>query len=247
MREAFVFYASFFEVAQKLDEKNQLAFYNAIIKYSLTGELPELDGIADIVFTAIKPTLDTQLQNYKNGKKGGRPKKERGVSNEEKANSNEDKNGVNETQKGGFSENKKGGFDNSKSYKDKDKEKDKDKDKKEKTYKKENSSDELQTFVKVWNDYAEKYKLSKVKELTSKRKKKLKSRLRENSNFLNDFEEALKQTEYSSFLKGDTGWRMDFDWLIANDTNYVKVIEGAYKDKDTSSEYSTYEEPIWGL
>ena len=41
------------------------------------------------------------------------------------------------------------------------------------------------------------------------------------------------------FLKGvnKRGWKVDFDWLIANDTNYVKVLEGKYKQEDLSVDF----------
>jgi len=31
----------------------------------------------------------------------------------------------------------------------------------------------------------------------------------------------------SPFLTGD-GWKVSFDWLIENDTNYLKTLEGNY-------------------
>ena len=30
------------------------------------------------------------------------------------------------------------------------------------------------------------------------------------------------------FLKGGTGWTANFDWVFANSTNYIKVLEGNY-------------------
>ena len=125
MRDKFIFYGSFYETAKKLNDEDRLALYDAIVQYSLTGVEPELEGIADIVFTAIKPTLDSQIENYKNGKKGGRPKQK--TDNENKQTNEKRKD--TEKEKGGLSENKKGGFEKTESYKDKDKEKEKDKDK----------------------------------------------------------------------------------------------------------------------
>ena len=42
----------------------------------------------------------------------------------------------------------------------------------------------------------------------------------------------------SSFLTGnsDLGWIIDFNWLIANDTNYLKVLEGNYLDQEDEGE-----------
>ena len=123
MRDKFIFYGSFYETAKKLSDEDRLALYDAIVQYSLTGVEPELEGIADIVFTAIKPTLDTQIENYKNGKKGGRPKQKTDNENKQSNEKREDT----ENEKGRLSENKKGGFEKSESYKEKDKEKDKEK------------------------------------------------------------------------------------------------------------------------
>ena len=121
MRDKFIFYGSFYETAKKLNDEDRLALYDAIVQYSLTGIEPELEGIADIVFTAIKPTLDTQIENYKNGKKGGRPKQKTDNENKQSDEKREDT----EKEKGGLSENKKGGFEKSESYKDKEKDKEK--------------------------------------------------------------------------------------------------------------------------
>jgi hypothetical protein len=48
--------------------------------------------------------------------------------------------------------------------------------------------------------------------------------------FLADFREAVTRAAATPFLcgEGPAGWRANFDWLIANDTNYLKVIEGRY-------------------
>ena len=75
MTESFVFYKSFFEAAQCLEEKEQLRLYNAIGEYALNGVEPELTGGARAVFCVIKPVLDSNRSHRENGKKGGRPKK----------------------------------------------------------------------------------------------------------------------------------------------------------------------------
>ena len=75
MSESFVFYASFFEAAQCLDEKEQLKLYNAIGEYALKGTFPEVTGAVRAVFCVIKPVIDSNRNHRENGKKGGRPKK----------------------------------------------------------------------------------------------------------------------------------------------------------------------------
>lgn len=76
MREHFKFYNSFVDAGQKLQGEDRASFYEAIIIYSMRDEVINMTPLADIVFTAIKPVLDSQKGNYENGKKGGRPKKE---------------------------------------------------------------------------------------------------------------------------------------------------------------------------
>ena len=255
MRKGFTHYENLWEIKKQLTPEQYIAFDKAICEVQfLEKHIDDIefdDPVLNLLWTSIKHTLKASIEGYCN---------KVGIDYDSYFNpsSNKDTKGINQKKNNPSKDNNpnpsKGGNDtpcegskNTPCQQEKEEEKEKEIYKRGEYERGEKSINDFQTFVKVWNDYAEKYKLSKVKELTSKRKKKLKARLRENTNFLNDFEEALKQTEYSSFLKGDTGWRMDFDWLIVNDTNYVKVIEGAYKDKDTSSEYSTYEEPIWGL
>lgn len=80
MRDSFVFYKSFYEAIAELPSENQLELYDAICRYSLFGEVPEMSGISKAMFTLMKPNIDATAKKYRssveNGKKGGRPKKE---------------------------------------------------------------------------------------------------------------------------------------------------------------------------
>ena len=74
MRESFVFYRSFYESAKHLPLEVQCEVYNAIMEYSLNGNLPtELSTIANSIFILIKPQIDKNNKRYENGKNGGRP------------------------------------------------------------------------------------------------------------------------------------------------------------------------------
>lgn len=88
------FFRSFYDSAAKMPPKERLAFYDAIMDFAFCGEIPQLTGTPDVVFTAIKPVIEQSIMDVTNGKKGGRPKKETGVL-----------------------ENEKGGFENSETYK----------------------------------------------------------------------------------------------------------------------------------
>lgn len=84
MRESFIFYDSFLQAIEELEPDIQLEVYQAIARYSLKDELPELSGIAKAIFSLIKPQIDANNKRYENGKKGagfgvlgGRPKKQK--------------------------------------------------------------------------------------------------------------------------------------------------------------------------
>ncbi len=76
MRDAFIFYRSFFDAGKCIeDEADRLMFFEAIINYALDGVEPELNGIISGMFSLIKPNIDANNKKYENGKKGGRPTK----------------------------------------------------------------------------------------------------------------------------------------------------------------------------
>lgn len=87
MRESFVFYHSFYESIESLDNKDvQLELYRAIAKYSLDGEEIELSNLAKSMFYLIRPQLDANRKRYENGKRGGRPKNQQETVQEPKDN-----------------------------------------------------------------------------------------------------------------------------------------------------------------
>lgn len=77
-RTQFTFYDSFYRSVSRI--KNKAArcdAYDAICKYALTGELPDMDRMADIaaiVFDVAKPNLDASRRKAESGKKGGENK-----------------------------------------------------------------------------------------------------------------------------------------------------------------------------
>lgn len=74
-RDSFLFYRSFYEALKDLPKDIQVEVYTAIMEYALYGKLQkEMKPFANSVFTLVKPILDTNLQRYENGKKGGRKK-----------------------------------------------------------------------------------------------------------------------------------------------------------------------------
>jgi len=121
--------------------------------------------------------------------------------------------------------------------KDKDKNKDKDKDNNKELEKSPYSIFEY-TILKMWNKVAEKNeRLSKVRAITPSRRKHLKERFK-NKDFVTHFNVVLIETQKSDFLMGgnDRKWCVDLDFLIKNDDNYQKILEGKYITKTTEAE-----------
>ena len=75
-------------------------------------------------------------------------------------------------------------------------------------------------------------KLPKARELTEKRKEKIKVRLKEHSE-LDFWRCVFEKANDTPFLYGDNknGWTARLDWFIENDTNAIKVLEGHYDKK----------------
>lgn len=74
-------------------------------------------------------------------------------------------------------------------------------------------------------------RMSKIERLTESRKKHIKARLASNSR--EEMTIAFHKANESDFLCGvnDRGWKADFDWLMKNDSNITKVLEGKYDNK----------------
>jgi len=107
----------------------------------------------------------------------------------------------------------------------KDKDKDLDKDK-----------DILNRVLSYWNEKMP----NKIQKLSEKRKESLRIRLKD-SDFA--YKVIIDKIAASDFLTGKTlnpnpkhkNWKADIDWLIANDNNYLKVLEGKYDNNGTST------------
>lgn len=91
--------------------------------------------------------------------------------------------------------------------------------------------DSFRIITDKFNGAATEYDLNKIIKLSDKRKAKLRARIDELGE--GKILEAIDKIKESSFLRGenDRKWKVDFDWLIANDTNILKVLEDKYKDE----------------
>lgn len=82
----------------------------------------------------------------------------------------------------------------------------------------------------TWNSFCENFPiLPKIKEISEKRREKLKKRFEVKS--FRNFPEIIAAIKEQPFCLGDNDrkWTVSFDWLIENDTNYLKVLELKYK------------------
>lgn len=89
-------------------------------------------------------------------------------------------------------------------------------------------SKDFEQIHEVWNSFAKQNGLSQLKALNKARQKKLLKRIQEKPF---NFFEILELIKTSDFLLGKVDkWRVSFDWVIENETNYLKILEGNYKN-----------------
>ena len=95
--------------------------------------------------------------------------------------------------------------------------------------------------LELYNDICT--KLPKAQRLTKKRQEKIRVRLKENPE-RSFWEHLFNKANETPFLCGNNknNWTANLDWLIANDTNMIKVIEGSYDSKKHSGLREFYNE-----
>ena len=70
-RNQFTFYRSYWEAIAELKKPERQIIIEAIIKYALYGEEPNISGTAKAMFTLIAPTLDASARKAIAGSAGG--------------------------------------------------------------------------------------------------------------------------------------------------------------------------------
>lgn len=72
--------------------------------------------------------------------------------------------------------------------------------------------------------------LPSVRSLTEERREKIRTRWKQLKFNIDNFKEVFEIVENSSFCKGcnDRKWKADFDWIMKNETNIIKILEGKY-------------------
>lgn len=63
-RLLFKFYSSYYDVASELNDKDRLAFYDALIKREFTGVEPKLTGMANFAYISQKHSIDKQIEGW---------------------------------------------------------------------------------------------------------------------------------------------------------------------------------------
>ncbi len=169
---------------------------------------PALAMAFDILSMAIDRDKEKYVKrcekNRENGRKGGRPKKNRMD--------------IEETEKSEW-------LDSKPKKADKDKDKDRDRDR-------EMDRDRInyQQIADMYNDTCVSF--PRLTKLSDSRKKAIKARFNQGYS-VQDFKRLFELAEESSFLKGQNArnWSCNFDWLI-KDANMAKVLDGNYTDKE---------------
>lgn len=101
-------------------------------------------------------------------------------------------------------------------------------------------SKKYQIVVEAWNEVAKNHvRLREVRALGDRRLAHLRKRMNEPV-FADEHKTIFEIVGRSPFLRGERGkWVASFDWMIANNSNYVKVYEGRYEtqpDADSKGE-----------
>lgn len=92
---------------------------------------------------------------------------------------------------------------------------------------KENRPFFIDPYMELWNIWADERGKTKVSSITPTRKKHFTARIKEPAF---DFLKLLELAAKSNFLLKPSNW-FDFDWLIKNEDNYIKIMEGKYQQE----------------
>ena len=96
-------------------------------------------------------------------------------------------------------------------------------------------------YKKIKNLYNDICKsLPYIRKLSDRRKTNVNARWNEEKD-IEIFAKVFTKAEQSSFLTGNNnrGWTADFDWIIGNNNNFNKILEGKYEDKQPKKYQAT--------
>lgn len=218
--ERFTIFRSHFEALKCCTSEIRLELYDAMFGYAFEGIEPEFkDGMAKALWIAILPVIQNSIKQAQNGSKPKPRNKPNQIQTESKSNPNEIQ-----------AESK---------------------DEPIKEVEVENEKET--TTLKV--DYSKVKSLwdsicgaafGKIHKMTETRKTKIKIRANEfeksGTDYLVAFEQLFNMMATNDFLRGinNRNWKASFDWIIENDQNYVKVIEGRYDNMSNPQNIEQY-------
>ncbi len=87
-----------------------------------------------------------------------------------------------------------------------------------------------------WNGISSATGVPAIRDVTGSRKERFVTRAKDG--MWEAREEIAREIQQSPFLQGRSGksWRITFDWLLSNDRNWRKVVEGQYRDGNAKRE-----------
>lgn len=114
------------------------------------------------------------------------------------------------------------------------------------TQKKETNKKEThEEYLQTWNEFATKHKLTTITKLSATRNRSINLRIKEGI----DLKAVLEAIPEQDFLLGKTklsNWKVDFGYIFANDTNWLKILELGFKHLNNKEgdkqDEETYEE-----
>ena len=80
-RCGFTFLPSYYDAQRPLPDEERLPLFDAILDYVFQGKEPDLPPLLNCCFSLLRPNIDASIKRYQanveNGKKGGRPAKQK--------------------------------------------------------------------------------------------------------------------------------------------------------------------------
>lgn len=97
--------------------------------------------------------------------------------------------------------------------------------------KKDKSQAPIKKIFDLYNEICD--SLPNARKLSDSRRKHIKTRWKEEKD-IDIFKKAFKKANASSFMSGnnDREWTANIDWIMKNNTNFNKILEGKYDDKE---------------
>ena len=88
-----------------------------------------------------------------------------------------------------------------------------------------NKPDFVEPYATLWNLFADKYKLSQIEAIPDARKKKFASRIKEDTFRFFDILDVIRTSDFYRGLQNGSDWKVTWDYIFENDTNYLKILE----------------------